>query len=72
MASLHFMKRDNDFMEEDDMFFSKRHSKAADDTGKDIQYFAGPVEFIIFMIQIYLFNRIIFINFKYKKIGNLQ
>lgn len=49
MASLDFMKRDNDFMEEDDMFFSKRHSKAADDTSKDIQYFAGPVEFIIFM-----------------------
>jgi hypothetical protein len=36
-TSLDFMKRNNDVLEEDNVFFSERHSKSTDNCSKDIE-----------------------------------
>ena len=43
------MKRNNDVVEEDNMFISERYGESTDDTGKDIQQFGGSVELMVFM-----------------------
>jgi len=36
-ASLNFVKRDNDVLEENNVFFSERHSESTDNCSKDIE-----------------------------------
>ena len=49
MAGLNFVKRNDDILEEDDVFFSQGNSKTRDDAGQDIKKFRSPIELESFM-----------------------
>ena len=44
---LHFMKWNNDILEEDYVFISQRNSEATDNTCQNIQEFGRTIEFVI-------------------------
>lgn len=51
LAGLHFVERDDDIFEEDDMLFTQGDSEATDDRGQDVQQFSHTIEFVGFMDQ---------------------
>ena len=50
-ASLDFVERNDDILEEDHVFVSQRNCESTDDTGQDIEEFSSTVELVSFVDQ---------------------
>jgi hypothetical protein len=51
VTGLYFVKRNNNSLEEHDMFFSQRDCKTTNDTSQYVKEFGSTVEFKTFMNQ---------------------